>query len=101
MRAEGIGLRVGFRVLVAYAAVPCGCRVWGVGCGVFALVALVLELDAALLPPLLCVRAFLSLSLSLSVCLSVSVSLICMCALFTLLFDLDAAYPRLGFRVIL
>ena len=72
---------------------------WGVGCGLFALVALVLELDAALLPPLLCVRAFLSLSLSLS--LSVSVSLTCMCALFTLLFDLDAAYPRLGFRVIL
>ena len=78
MRAEGIGLRVGFRVLVAYAAVPCGCRVWGVGCGVFALVALVLELDAALLPPLLCVRAFLSLSLSLSVCLCLSHLYVCL-----------------------
>ena len=88
MRAEGIGLRVGFRVLVAYAAVPCGCRVWGVGCGVFALVALVLELDAALLPPLLCVRAFLSLSLS--VCLSLSLSPVCVpyslsCSISTLL----------------
>ena len=87
MRAEGIGLRVGFGFLVV-GLMPCRCRVWGVGCGLFALVALVLELDAALLPPLLCVRAFLSLSLSL--CLSLSLSPVCVpyslsCSISTLL----------------